>query len=258
MKCERVRAFTSPYLDSELDPATTYEISRHLESCRSCAERLAAEVELERALARYLGRPSGDEERVLRRVLDRTLGRGSSRRRRGLRVAAALLLAGGAAALVRWRAGARAVRPEVPELVAMAARDHREFLDGEIAPTLLTSDALELEAFLRDSTDAASCALPSGNGWQLEGARVCSFHGRTLGLVTLRYRGTPVSVVDAPLPDGGIPSAAGSFELPGGRGALRRTPCGLRAAFGNVPAAALDEVLQSASEPLPTRERSDR
>ena len=54
MKCQQARIYLSPYLDSELDPTTTYEVSRHLESCPDCARLFAAEEDLERAIGEFL------------------------------------------------------------------------------------------------------------------------------------------------------------------------------------------------------------
>ena len=42
MKCDEVQPLQGPYLDSELDARTTFDIQEHLKSCRECA-RLFAE-----------------------------------------------------------------------------------------------------------------------------------------------------------------------------------------------------------------------
>ncbi len=43
MQCQEARKWISPYLDSELDPTKTFEVSQHLESCASCRERFEKE-----------------------------------------------------------------------------------------------------------------------------------------------------------------------------------------------------------------------
>ena len=43
MQCQETRKWISPYLDSELDPTKTFEVSQHLESCASCRARFEKE-----------------------------------------------------------------------------------------------------------------------------------------------------------------------------------------------------------------------
>jgi len=43
MQCQEARKWISPYLDSELDPTKTFEVSQHLESCASCRARFEKE-----------------------------------------------------------------------------------------------------------------------------------------------------------------------------------------------------------------------
>ncbi len=43
MQCQEARKWISPYLDSELDPTKTFEVSQHLESCTPCRERFEKE-----------------------------------------------------------------------------------------------------------------------------------------------------------------------------------------------------------------------
>lgn len=43
MRCQETRKWISPYLDSELDPTKTFEVSQHLESCAPCRERFEKE-----------------------------------------------------------------------------------------------------------------------------------------------------------------------------------------------------------------------
>lgn len=253
MKCQQARIFLSPYLDSEFDPTTTYEVSRHLQSCTDCAQIFAAEEALERAIGERLRRPEGDEQRIIERGLSHILHQG--RRFVGWRAffgAAALLLALGLFAY-RTTAGGSG---RVPELIAMAAEDHHRYLLGELTPELVTRDPSDLAAFFEGQLAVAMGSLPNGAGWELEGARVCRFQGNPVGFVTLRYHGIPVSVVDVPDTDADAERARGRgsdlhsdgrcFELEGGRGILRRTPSGLRVAFGDLEMAKLEEVVRAA------------
>lgn len=252
MKCRQARIYLSPYLDSELDPTTTYEVSRHLESCTDCAQIFAGEEALERAIGERLRRPVGDEQQIIERGLSRVFPRG--RRFVGWRAffgAAALLAALGLFAYRTTASGSG----RVPELIAMAAHDHHRYLLGELTPELVTRDPSDLAAFFAGQlAGGAMGSLPSGDGWELEGARVCHFHGVPVGFVTLRYHGIPVSVVDLPDTDTERARGRGSdlhsdgrcFELEGGRGILRRTPSGLRVAFGDLEMAKLEEVVRAA------------
>jgi len=43
MQCQETRKWISPYLDSELDPTKTFEVSQHLESCAPCRARFEKE-----------------------------------------------------------------------------------------------------------------------------------------------------------------------------------------------------------------------
>ncbi len=43
MRCQEARKWISPYLDSELDPTKTFEVSQHLESCAPCRARFQKE-----------------------------------------------------------------------------------------------------------------------------------------------------------------------------------------------------------------------
>jgi len=253
MKCQQTRIYLSPYLDSELDPTTTYEVSRHLETCSACADLFAAEEELERAIRARLRRARGDEEDE-EEVIERALSRAFALRTRlsGWRAvfaAASLLLVLG---LFAYRLTSIMGDP-VPELVAMAAEDHRRYLVGDVSPELLTKDPADLTSFLDAKLAGDTGSFPTGDGWEVEGARLCSFHDIPVGFVTLRYHGIPVSVVDLPeenaaqaLDLGLLAPDDRCFELSGGRGILRRTSSGFRVAFGDVEMAKLEEVVLAA------------
>ena len=44
MSCQEARKWISPYLDSELDPTKTFEVSQHLEQCDRCQDRFEKEA----------------------------------------------------------------------------------------------------------------------------------------------------------------------------------------------------------------------
>lgn len=55
MNCRQARRCMSPYLDSELDPTTTFAISEHLRLCESCWRRFEAERGVDQAMVARLG-----------------------------------------------------------------------------------------------------------------------------------------------------------------------------------------------------------
>lgn len=245
MKCTQVRCYLSPYLDSELDGKTTFEISRHLEICPACALLFFREGEVDRAIFERVKRREGDEDAVLELALGRTLSPRRHLLRRWPWAAALVLLAFGA--LAAWM---RSGHPEAPALVALVAEDHLKYLRGEAPFECASSAADEVEAFLAAHLERPACALPAGRSWEIQGARICRFGSTRLGLVTLRYEGIPISVGDlpagaSPLPDDALAAAETGhcFELAGGRGMVGRTDCGLRVAFGDVEAAQLAQVI---------------
>ncbi len=54
MKCHEARKWISPYLDSELDPTKTFEVSQHLESCSACKSRFEKEAQADQIIAASL------------------------------------------------------------------------------------------------------------------------------------------------------------------------------------------------------------
>lgn len=51
MNCQAARRHLSPYLDSELDPTTTFAISEHLQACKDCRRRFDAERRVDQEIA---------------------------------------------------------------------------------------------------------------------------------------------------------------------------------------------------------------
>lgn len=56
MQCQEARKWISPYLDSELDPTKTFEVSQHLESCTPCRERFQKEGRADELIGAVLRR----------------------------------------------------------------------------------------------------------------------------------------------------------------------------------------------------------
>ena len=71
MECRDVRDRLSPFLDDELDPVASREVSRHVESCPSCAAALERQRELGQKMRRdleYHRAPDLLRERVMRNL----------------------------------------------------------------------------------------------------------------------------------------------------------------------------------------------
>lgn len=56
MKCHDARKWISPYIDSELDPTKTFELSQHLEDCEACKTRFDQEALADGLIAKSLQR----------------------------------------------------------------------------------------------------------------------------------------------------------------------------------------------------------
>ncbi|MCB9858488.1 MAG: zf-HC2 domain-containing protein [Phycisphaerales bacterium] len=56
MDCQTARKWTSPYLDSELETAKTFEISEHLRACEACRRRFNAERQVDDMIRDRLAR----------------------------------------------------------------------------------------------------------------------------------------------------------------------------------------------------------
>ena len=71
MNCNETRKWMSPYLDSELDPTKTFEVSQHLESCDTCRVRFEKESRADDIIAKRLRRcePFVNWQAVERRIL---------------------------------------------------------------------------------------------------------------------------------------------------------------------------------------------
>src|SRR6059036_2268520 len=116
MSCEEVRRYVSPYLDSELDGKTSFEIVRHLELCAECSTRFEAEEVVEKRIATFIRQPRAGDEELWRRALEKALRRPRRRLSRVLAIAAAVMLL----ALGVWQLlGSRTA-----DLVALLRKDY--------------------------------------------------------------------------------------------------------------------------------------
>jgi len=172
MKCSEIRSLLGPYLDSELDTATTARINGHLERCPACTRRFRAEERLERGIAKRLARAQPGDEALFERVLQSAIRPRVVTRRR---LAAVLLLAV-AAGLALYLGPPAHPRPS---MLALALRDHlvhakRARATGPDAERLDPGCAREAAGLL-------------GISFPLAGYELRSAHHCRLGTVPVRY-----------------------------------------------------------------------
>lgn len=163
MNCDKVRRYLPLYLDSELGTETSYEISRHLESCPACRARADAEGRMEEAFREALSKaPQGTSE-AWDRAAHRALGRRD--RRSWIAAAAGLLLILGAGA---YLLGAGEI-----DLAAAMDHSHRKYLAGGLAPAIETSDPSALVAYFRGKLPVRTTLGLPPEDVSLLGGRCC-------------------------------------------------------------------------------------
>ncbi len=143
MDCKAARKWMSPYLDSELDSALTFEVGEHLRSCRACQERFEAERHAEQEIRRLLASdemPASLWPQLRREVADGgRASRGAVRRRWAL--AASLLLLIGAASYYRYRLMQQEEGPWIVRELALLAEE--DIFSGGAMPVAGTRPGFE-------------------------------------------------------------------------------------------------------------------
>jgi len=87
MNCTDAIQYLGPYLDSELDIATTVQIQAHLTRCPRCSERFDQEHALENRIAESLmGHSAPEDGRRWETILERVLPKPKAARHRGSRL----------------------------------------------------------------------------------------------------------------------------------------------------------------------------
>ncbi len=161
MTCAEVLRYLSPYLDSELDPRTSFDLAEHLARCEPCAARVRGEERLEAALASALR--GGVADPALWRRIEGSLPAAPRRRRLRLLPALAGALALSGAALLAWALWPGPRPGELDLAAAVAADAGAEQPEAGFVPSLRP---------------------PEGRrGFRYEGGRHCSL------------RGTPVEIL---------------------------------------------------------------
>lgn len=219
MKCDESLRFLSPYLDSELDPKTSFEIGRHLEECASCKARFEQEEALERKIEAALrpGEAASPADAAIWAKVDGTVraeaARGEGRSGRGHRaklLVALLLLAIVAGSVVAMR------RTPCPFglLGEGACHSHNGYLDGTEKPEVVTSKPDEIASFF---SQGLGFSVRTPARLELTGARRCAFGPVRVAYLMGKVSGEPVSVFVFPTSElASFPDARAATERGGG------------------------------------------
>lgn len=177
MRCDEVRRYLGPYLDSELDAKTSFEMARHLEACEECRARLDAEDHLERAIAGELRRPEpGDDA-----LWERARARAERQRRRAWVWAAALLVGLAGASGIFW-----STLRSSASLSDVLLQDYLKFQAGRSPLEVSSADAATVERYFKDKMGMALSVVPEVGEMKLEGGRKCSLRGAPTAFLVYR------------------------------------------------------------------------
>ena len=183
MKCEDARRYVGPYLDSELDPKTSFEVARHLESCADCKGRFDSEGVLEQALEKEMVRPEPGDDATWERALRRAQTSRSGRWRW------AAVVSGGLAAAV-FLVWLLALGGD--GLASDLRKDYQKHAQGGSPLELASRNPKEVEEFFKDRM-GLSVPVPVPAGWELLGGRKCALRGIPTAFILYRRRGRDVT-----------------------------------------------------------------
>jgi len=248
MRCDEIRRWISPYLDSELDPHTNFEIAQHLEVCPECQGVFEAERRLESALSESL-KAGADTEVAWDRAIHRMLATPIWGLRRWQVAVAAmglvLALVGG------WRGWVVARQ----DLVRSAARNHQLYVANRLTLDMQSSSPEIIEAFFSEKLPfRVQCPRDlTSQGIRLIGARLCHLKRVPVAYLLYHVENRPVSVFlldeeglaqfQQAAHTLGTPSAPGHYEVSGASVVMMRLPQGAICAVGDVPRATLERLV---------------
>ena len=175
MRCEETSRYLSPYLDSELDPKTSFEMSSHFEQCASCHDRFVAERRIDHAIATELRKPHPRDEELWNRSRARAL------RSSGKGGFWAILLLG----IIVIAAALNVLRPRMAPGLAQELRSVYLALEaGRSKLDLANPTPKAAEVFCRDQLGLAISVPPAVGSFRLDGLRKVSLRGAGAACVT--------------------------------------------------------------------------
>lgn len=207
MVCRDVLDRLSPFLDDELDPVVSREISQHLETCPSCAAAFARQKELSESLrsqVEYHRAPDLLRARVLR---DAGAVRGDARTR-ARAMAPTWQWIGAAAAVVAFIGGAWliAALPRASENDAItreAVSSHIRSLMAAHLEDVASTDQHTVKPWFSGKLDfSPPVADFASSGYPLVGGRLDYLHGRSVAALVYQHRKHVINVFVWPVSDG--------------------------------------------------------
>lgn len=185
MRCKDVRKYVSPYLDSELDGKTSFEIVRHLELCAECRTRFDSEEVVEKRISSFLRKAEAGDEELWRRAVEKALRRPRRPVARIVAAAAAALLL----ALGVWQIAG----PRTADLVELLRKDY--LAAGREAHLLdvASSDPNHVSRFFKERMNMA-VTIPPVSRMELQGGRACSLNGVPTAFILYRCDREQVSL----------------------------------------------------------------
>ncbi|MEW5702037.1 MAG: zf-HC2 domain-containing protein [Candidatus Zixiibacteriota bacterium] len=160
------------YLDSELGPETTFEISSHLQECSNCRRVAEQEARLENRLRTALRKPRPEDDAIWERSMAR-IGKSRSGRRTPIVGIGVTALALAATIALHFLIGAPWFHDEL-DLAEVTAAEHSLTLSSEGAGSGEGLEADELNAFFRRELSPAYCLeVDTAIGTRLIEAGIC-------------------------------------------------------------------------------------
>ncbi len=195
MRCHEVRNLFGPYLDSELDAKTSYEIEQHLEMCPDCARVFETERKFDERIFAALRR--GEKTPELWERLESRIAApkvwDSVRRLNPLAIAG---MATTVAAIIGLLAFWPWPKTHSLDLALAVEPDHRAYLEGKIASEFTGGLPDALARKLDERLDARAFAkLPSTSAFRSQGARLCHLSGVPVAWILGHYRDVAVSLI---------------------------------------------------------------
>ena len=196
MKCNEIRNLVLAYLDSELDAKTSQEIQLHLQTCAECAQLFEHEEKFNERLFGVL-RVGQSTPALWEQVESRLRPQRRSAwffprwKACALGSLTALLVAGLVTGLIVFRSGASSL-----DLAQAVAKDHRKFLQGQMAAEFSGALPDEIARKFEGRLDAAAFSkVPTTGGFRSEGARLCHLDGVPVAWTLGHCKDVPVSLI---------------------------------------------------------------
>jgi hypothetical protein len=189
MECREIKRYLALYLDSELGPETTFEISSHLGDCTSCRRIAEQEERLEIGIKDTLMHPGAEDEELWKTAIKRSIP-STTRRSRLFRMpylyaAAAACLAIISFAWHPWSHGEL-------DLAAAVTTEHEGALRRPEHSFRIPGDVDALESYFQESLspDFSLNVVEAS----FAGGGLCDLNGVKTAHLVWEHSGEPISV----------------------------------------------------------------